>query len=209
VIEWRVFSERHRAAGVGTTFALGGDNAHANIAANSSQYLGTGVRIRAGKGDDPRGTRLLGDLRFESATTTDSVFARGALDFTLMQGVGMWGGALTLSAGSSIGDVPPQRLWYLGGTRTIRGQSPDTAQSGNAFWMSRFEFGREIQGARPVIFTDFGWAGDRTQWKNVGRPMSGVGLGASFMDGLWRFDVSRGIAPRRQWRVDAYLEGIF
>jgi hypothetical protein len=27
----------------------------------------------------------------------------------------------------------------LGGTQTIRGQSADTAQSGNAFWMTRAE----------------------------------------------------------------------
>jgi hemolysin activation/secretion protein len=93
--------------------------------------------------------------------------------------------------------------------RTIRGQTPDTAQSGNAFWMSRFEFGRVIQGARPVIFTDLGWAGDRTQWRNVGRPMSGIGVGASMLDGLIRFDVTRGIFPRRQMRVDAYFEGVF
>jgi hypothetical protein len=211
LIEWRLFSEKHRNAPVATTFGIGSSNALANISATNSQYLGAGLRVRASKGENPHGFRVFGDMRFESATTTtDSIFARGALDLTFTQGVGKyWGGALTLSTGSSIGDVPVQRRWYLGGTRTIRGQSPDTAQSGNAFWMTRLEVGREIQGSRPVIFTDFGWAGDRASWKNIGRPMSGVGVGLSILDGLLRFDVGRGIHPRRQWRVDAYLEGLF
>jgi hypothetical protein len=210
LVEWRVFSERHETANVETTFGLGSRNSLPNIAASGSQYFGTGVRVRANKGDNPNGFRIFGDMRVEGATTIDSVYARGALDLTFTQGVGEhWGGALTLSAGSSLGDVPSQRRWYLGGTRTIRGQTPDTTQSGNAFWMSRFEFGRAIQGARPVLFADFGWAGDRTQWHEVGRPMSGVGIGVSLLDGLLRFDVGRGIAPRQQWRVDAYLEGVF
>jgi hypothetical protein len=40
-------------------------------------------------------------------------------------------------------------------------------------------------------------------------PMSGVGTGLSFMDGLFRFDVARGIYPRKQFRVDLYLEAKF
>ena len=39
--------------------------------------------------------------------------------------------------------------------------------------------------------------------------MSGVGAGVSFLDGLFRFDVARGIYPRKQFRVDLYLESKF
>jgi hypothetical protein len=62
-----------------------------------------------------------------------------------------------------------------------------------------------------VIFADIGWAGDRTEWRDIGIPMSGVGAGFSIMDGLVRFDVARGLQPegQRGWRVDAYLEGRF
>ena len=60
-----------------------------------------------------------------------------------------------------------------------------------------------------MIFGDLGWAGPRDGWSNVGRPMSGVGVGASFLDGMIRFDVSRGIYPRVQTRVDLYLEARF
>jgi hemolysin activation/secretion protein len=102
-----------------------------------------------------------------------------------------------------------QRHWFLGGTHSIRGQSPDTAQHGNAFWRTRAEFGTLVQGARPVVFGDVGWVGDRDAMREVGRPMSGVGVGVSFLDGLMRFDVARGIYPRKQWRVDFYLDAMF
>jgi hypothetical protein len=56
-----------------------------------------------------------------------------------------------------------------------------------------------------------GWAGDRTKWTEIGRPLAGVGAGFSIMDGLVRFDVARGLQPegQRQWRVDMYVEGRF
>ena len=54
-----------------------------------------------------------------------------------------------------------------------------------------------------------GWAGDRRDWAKPGRPLSGVGLGTSVLDGLIRFDLARGLFPRRQWRADLYLEAKF
>ena len=104
-----------------------------------------------------------------------------------------------------MGDVPPQRRWYLGGNQTVRGQSPDTAQSGNAFWLVRGELGRDVRALRLSAFGDLGWAGDRSRLGDVGRPLSGVGLGASLLDGIVRLDVARGLYPRRQYRVDLSL----
>jgi len=39
--------------------------------------------------------------------------------------------------------------------------------------------------------------------------MSGVGIGSSIMDGLFRFDVARGLYPQKRWRVDMYVEARF
>ena len=94
-------------------------------------------------------------------------------------------------------------------TQTVRGQSPDTTQSGNAFWLTRAELGSNDAGMRPTVFADLGWVGDRTKMGDIVRPMSGVGAGVSFLDGLFRFDVARGIYPRKQFRVDLYLEAKF
>ncbi|HEX6047656.1 MAG TPA: ShlB/FhaC/HecB family hemolysin secretion/activation protein, partial [Gemmatimonadaceae bacterium] len=98
---------------------------------------------------------------------------------------------------------------YLGGAHTVRGQSPDTTQSGNAFWLGRAELGYAFPVVRPAIFGDIGWVGSRDALDQIGRPLSGAGVGASIMDGLVRFDVSRGFYPRKQWRVDMYIEAKF
>ena len=39
--------------------------------------------------------------------------------------------------------------------------------------------------------------------------MSGVGIGASMLDGLIRADVSRGLFPQRRVRLDVYLDAKF
>lgn len=207
-IDWRFFAERERTAVPATSFSVGGNNATPNIVAWTGTYVGTSMRVRHTHGLDPNGFRIFTDLRIEGAMG-DSVYGRGALDLTLTEGFGQYAGALTLSGGSSVGALPPQRRWYLGGTHTVRGQSPDTAQAGDAYWRVRAEIGRTIQGARPVVFTDLGWAGDRNRPMEIGRPLSGAGVGASLLDGLIRFDVARGIYPRRQWRVDLSVEAVF
>jgi hypothetical protein len=206
--DWRVFAERHRTAPLETDFSVLGSNAAPNITATEGTYLGGAVRYRPSFGIDPQGFRLFGDLRLEAASS-DSAYGRASLDLSLTKGFGAVAGAVTLSSGSSVGALPAHRRWYLGGTHTVRGQSPDTASSGSAFWMTRAELGRTIYGPRVTIFGDLGWAGDRTRWSEVGRPLSGAGAGISLLDGLIRFDVARGIYPRQQWRVDMYIEGVF
>jgi hypothetical protein len=212
-LDWRLFVEGQRAAVQETDFSLAsaahGADFPANIDARRSTYAGTTMRVTHTRGLNPQGFRIFTDLRLEAAAG-DSTYGRGALDLTFTRGFGQrMAGALTMAGGSSIGAVPPQRRWYLGGAHTIRGQSPDTTQSGNAYWMTRGELGVGFAVARPVIFGDLGWAGDREALDKVGRPMSGAGVGASFLDGLIRFDVARGIYPRKQWRVDMYVEAKF
>jgi hypothetical protein len=208
-LEWRGFLEQQRTARVHTDFAVSGGSFPANLVAARATYVGFGTRLTDTYGLDPSGFRLFSDLRLEVAHG-DSLFGRGALDLTASHSLGSrLAGALTVSGGSSVGGVPAQRRWYLGGSQTIRGQSPDTAQSGNAFWLSRLEIGSSNPGVRPSVFGDIGWVGDRTKMSQVGRPLSGVGAGVSFLDGLFRFDVARGLYPRKQVRVDLYLEAKF
>ena len=207
-LTWRAFVEHQRTASVGTSFVVNGAAFPANLAARRGNFAGFGARINHDYGLDPRGFRLLTDVRFEGAGG-DSLFGRAALDLTASHGFGALAGALTLSGGSSVGGLPPQRRWYLGGSQTVRGQSPDTAQSGTAFWLTRAEVGSNDAGMRPSVFADVGWVGDRGRMGHVGRPLSGVGAGVSFLDGLFRFDVARGLYPRKQFRIDVYLESKF
>jgi hypothetical protein len=207
-VTWRLFTEQHSTASPHTSFSLGGSNDNPNITSRSGRYSGARLRLRHSHGDDPQGFRVFSDLRLEAARG-DSAYGRGALDLTFTQGIRNLATAVTLSAGTSAGALPSQRQWYLGGTSTVRGQSPDTAITGNAFWLTRAEIGRLIQGVRPSLFADIGWTGDRTKIREIGRPLSGVGAGLSLLDGLLRVDVARGLYPRRQWRVDGYVEAVF
>jgi hemolysin activation/secretion protein len=157
---------------------------------------------------DPHGWRLLADLRAEGGVGAFD-YVRGAADATVSRGLGpRLDGAVTLSAGRTGGRVPAQRLWYLGGSHTVRGQDPATA-AGDAFWMARAELGGSVAAARPVVFYDIGWAGSRDAWTHPGRPISGAGVGMSIMDGLIRFDVAKGVRPNQGVRVDVYVEGRF
>ena len=66
-----------------------------------------------------------------------------------------------------------------------------------------------LRALRLAAFGDLGWAGDRDRLSRVGRPLSGVGVGASFLDGALRLDVARGLYPREQFRVDLSIGARF
>ncbi|MEJ7811698.1 MAG: BamA/TamA family outer membrane protein [Gemmatimonadaceae bacterium] len=208
----RLFAERQGDARVETQFSLAkvinDVRFLPNIDATGGDVAGAALRLQSSRGLDPHGFRLLSDLRAEGGVG-ELQYARGAFDATLSHGLGRrLDGALTLSAGTSAGTVPTQRLWYLGGSQTIRGQTIGAA-AGDAFWMARAELGTSMVALRPVVFYDVGWAGSRSLWSHPGRPISGAGVGLSIMDGLLRFDLAKGIRPDKGVRADFYLEARF
>jgi len=212
---WGLFAEQERTATQRTTFSfarsVNGSQFEPNIQAVRGTYLGVRARHTRTLGLDPQGFRLFSDARLEGARGDTGSYGRATLELTASHGIGNGAAALTLAAGSSVGIVPTQRFWFLGGTQTVRGQQPRLApgQAGDAFWLARAELAHGVGALRPVVFGDLGWAGDRTTWREMGRPVSGVGVGTSLMDGLVRFDVARGIYPEMAWRVNAYLDARF
>lgn len=144
------------------------------------------------------------DVRLEGATG-DYRFGLASADLTVSHGIaGPYSASLMMSAGTSVGTVPVQHLYYIGGSTTVRGQSIG-ANLGNAYWFGRAEVGKGLAGRR-VLFADFGWAGDREQLSTIYRPIAGAGFGLSFMDGLFRFDVARGIWPEKDWKFTLYMD---
>ncbi|MFL5575054.1 MAG: hypothetical protein ACJ79S_03670 [Gemmatimonadaceae bacterium] len=211
-LSWRLFAERQWDAPVETSFSLphlfNGNPALPNIDAPHATAVGLATELHATHGEDPRGLRFSTVVRAEGAFGTYD-YTRALLDLTTTRALGpLLDGALTLSAGTSGGTVPAQRLFYLGGSQTVRGQLPGT-NAGDAFWLARAELGGNTKYVRPTLFGDLGWAGARHDWSHPGRPLSGVGAGASVMDGLVRLDVSRGLHPREKWRADLYTEARF
>ncbi len=208
---WRLFAEQQFDAAVENTWSLFGgandDRYLGNVRADKGWYYGGGFRWRTSRGLDPNGWRLSTDIRAEGATG-ESDYGRGLFEATISRGLGRIAASLTGAAGSTVGEPPAQRHFFLGGLHSIRGQTAGTGY-GEAFWMGRLELGGSHAGVRPVLFGDLGWAGPRDAISEVGRPLSGVGVGASFLDGMIRLDLARGIHPRWQTRLDLYLEARF
>jgi hemolysin secretion/activation protein ShlB/FhaC/HecB len=209
---WRLFAERQDDAEKHTNLSLwhllGGAGFNPNIRAQDASELGAGAQYQLSSGLDPQKLRVIGNVRGEGATGTFD-YARASAEATAMHGLGAkLEGALTASVGSSVGSVPVQRFWFLGGVSTVRGQEPGS-QAGDAYWLGRVEIGRPFKGFRPTIFYDIGWAGSRANFAGSVRPMSGAGAGVSAFDGLVRFDVAHGMNPDHALRADLYTSARF
>jgi hypothetical protein len=224
-VEWRLFLEQHRTAGTDPNlqFSLAGVAGNTrferNIDATQLTALGASGEARRTFGANPFRYRLALRSAVEGAVTDRSdslgntMYGRLAGEATLSRLFGRLGASLTGAAGSSIGDLPIQRAFYIGGLHTVRGQfarpDPATGHVGEAFWLGRTELGVNFTAVRPVIFYDVGWSGRRGDFANPGRPMSGAGAGVSILDGLLRFDLARGIWPEQRWRADVQLGARF
>jgi hypothetical protein len=211
--EWRVFAEDQNATPVKTQVALvhrsSADTFPPNISASPGMYIGSAMHIVHNHGLDPRRLRTFTDIHLETAAS-DSFYARASANLDLSIGTPMSTTiGLTLSGGSSLGFLPPQRRWYLGGTHTVRGQDADTTYGGNTYALTRIELARDNRTHRSSIFADAGWAGSRDRLALDDRLLTGVGYGESMFDGILRMDLSRGLQPRKQWRFDVYLEARF
>ncbi len=209
---WRLFAEQHTDAHVKTEFAVahpGGVKGDlTNIDAVNGSIVGLAVGHHSSFGLDPHGFRALTDVKVEGGAGTFD-YARGSFQTTLSRGLGRaLDGALTLGAGTSGGALPIQKQYFVGGVQTVRGQRAGAA-IGDAFWMTSAEVGTSAIGIRKILFADLGWAGSRENFSKPGRPLSGAGAGVSFMDGLVRLDVAKGIYPEKSVRAHLYVEARF
>lgn len=207
---WRVFSEHQRSADVETRWSVFGapHRTLENPQALAGTYHGASVGIAPSFGSDARGPRVISELRAEVATGRSDytrVFADVTASTPLVGGIDA---ALTAAVGASAGELPPQRLFYLGGPQSLRGYRA-LSSSGNAFWLTRVEVGAGIGPVRPTVFTDVGWSGDRREWQTDVVPRVGSGVGLSLFDGLLRVDAARGVRPVAAWRLEAVLNARF
>jgi hypothetical protein len=220
--EFRLFGEQQANMPVVTTTSLFGGSKDPgfvpNLTARAGTIYGATARVRRSVGVDPNGWRAWGDGRAEVGAG-DWSYQRGAIDLGVSHPVaGPIEFAFAAGGGAAFGDVPQQRLFYLGGLHTIRGLAPGTmadrggiagTPGGTAYWLTRSELAWGRAGMRTIAFYDAGWTGRKHEWLSPGRPMQGAGLGMSVLDGLLRFDVARGIYPTQQWRVDFSVDARF
>jgi len=209
--EWRVFAEWQRAAAKETDFSIPHlvQDRHvfrANIVAASGRDVGTALVLRGSRGVSTHGVTVGAELLMD-AHLGSFEHARAALTARLTVPLSTHLiGAVELAGGTTGGDAPVQRLWYLGGPATLRGY-PGGVIAGPDYWRARVELANGVPGARIAAFADAGWAG-RGVDLTTGRPLAAVGLGASFLDGILRVDLARALVDPTGWRLDFYVDGI-
>jgi hemolysin activation/secretion protein len=104
-------------------------------------------------------------------------------------------GALTLRGGMAWGDSLPQLAFRVGGPQTVRGFTYGERR-GREFWSAQLDVGLgKSRLVAPVVFFDIG----DTFSAN---PLIGLGAGVSLLNGLMRFNLSKGIQPERSLRFD-------
>jgi hypothetical protein len=209
----RLYLERQATAAAETDFSvrrvLDGEHAfRPNISAVRADQVGLEARVGVERGGGPASGRMAGriDLVLETGTYT---FARPGV--ALSAGVPVVGGmvvAAELAAGTTFGSDPPvQSHWYVGGAPTLRG-FPAGVLSGPDHLRGRLELANRLPAVRIVLFSDAAWAGTFDSYRHEDQGVS-VGVGASFLDGLLRMDLARGLRPEVTWRAHLYLDGLF
>ena len=119
-----------------------------------------------------------------------------------------WRVGLEAGGGTTWGEAPMQRSWFIGGPVSLRGYEASVMR-GPSFTRGRLEVARTFpQAVAVTAFGDIGWAG---VWEEFDSDdlLYGAGMGLSLMDGLIRMDVSHGLkGPLKRFRFDLYLDAI-
>jgi hypothetical protein len=178
-----------------------------NIVAERGGVFGAAARLQWQAGLDPRGWVAAGFVSAE-AGSGDFQYQRvaGAVQVARPLFLGLAGG-LEAQAGAAW-DQPTQRGFSVGGIRTARAFRTGT-RFGSSFWTGRAELATAFPAFRLLAFGDFGWAGDRADFLAADDWISSVGLGASILDGVLRFDLAKAVRGGNDFRIHMYLDGIF
>jgi hypothetical protein len=126
-------------------------------------------------------------------------WASARLPFTVLDREAM----IELKTGVSGGDDLPQLLFRVGGPATVRGYTYGSLV-GESFWSVQTEF--ELvhnDWASPVLFVDTGnLFRSAVPGFSAGDPLVGVGAGLSIFGGWLRIDLSKGVNPGTDVRLD-------
>ncbi len=211
VRDLRFFYERHRAADKETDFHIyklvSNDDLAPNLMATEGTVGGVSGSLAWHAGLDPTRPTASGVVRAEAGwgdLSYQRAFSSVALTSPLFAGLA---GAVEVGGGYTWGAAPPQRQFYIGGPRSLRGFRPGDV-AGESFWMARAEIANELPAARTALFIDTGWAGPRDELR-FDDPRVSAGVGLSLLDGIVRFDLARVLRGGNDFFLHAYLDGLF
>lgn len=207
----RGYAEYQRPVGVETDFAVfefwkEGWAFRPNLIADEGWEYGGLVEISPWWGTDRRLVQGGIDITLQAATgATD--FGRGALVGSLVLPLpAELRLALEAGAGGVVGAPSIQRLWYVGGPRTLRGYPP-RQMGGESLARGRAELARIFPFGGVSLFSDYAWAGDPSAFA-LDDGFYSIGAGLSLVDGLIRFDAAYGLRAPKDLRIDFYLDAM-
>lgn len=207
----RTYAEYQRPASVATEFAVfqfwkEGWTYRPNIAAEEGWEYGAVLDVNPWWGSDPLLTQGGFDLMVHGATGMAD-YARASLTGRIVVPLpSAMRVALEAGGGTSWGDVTEQRLWFVGGSRTLRGYGPRIA-GGTNFTRGRLEIARTFVWGALSLFSDYGWAGTWDRYR-ISKGYTSAGFGLSILDGLIHLDAAHGLTDPKGFRLDFYLDGI-
>jgi len=208
---FRTYAEYHRPAPVSTEFALfqfwkEGWVFRPNVLADEGWEYGAVLDVNLWWGSDPMLTQGGFDLMVQGGTGM-AEYARAALTARLIvPASSRLRVALEGGGGTSWGSPTAQRLWYVGGARTLRGYQPRIA-GGPDYMRGRLEIARTFTWGALSLFSDYGWAGTWDGF-DISNGYTSAGVGVSILDGLIRMDAARGLNRTQGFRLDLYLDGM-
>ncbi|MCH7991023.1 MAG: hypothetical protein IIC35_01220 [Gemmatimonadetes bacterium] len=204
----RGYAEYHRAADVGTNFALlwFWKDYRPNVLADEGWEYGGVIGLAPWWGTDPKLAQGGLDLVVQGGVGETQYVRSSLIGRAVFPLSGDIRFAVEGGGGTSWGAPSVQRLWYVGGPRTLRAYSPRVA-GGESFMRGRAAVARAYSFGSVLMFSDFGWAGDRDTF-DFDDALISVGAGVSLLDGLIRLDGAYGLRDPKGFRVDFYLDAI-
>jgi hypothetical protein len=217
----RVYGERQDPVTNQTDFALfrafdGDGTFRPNMEARRVEEVGGEITLAPWWGTDPLASQVGLELYGQggawrdpdSTAAEEYVRASAVLRVALPLASARWRVGMEAGGGTTWGEAPLQRSWFLGGPVSLRGYTA-SVRSGSSFARGRLEVARTYPRAVTLSwFGDVGWAGTREEF-GTARPLYGVGMGASLLDGLIRMDLSHGLrGPEKRLRFDLYLDAL-
>jgi hypothetical protein len=219
---FRAYAERQDSVGLATNFSL----VHAfdsdwdfrpNVLADRIDEVGGELTIMPWWGSDPLAPQVGLELYGQggawrnpdsTALKGDYFRASATLRVAIPLAAASWRVGLEAGGGTSWGQAPRQRNWFMGGPLSLRGYEASVL-SGSSFTRGRLVVARTFPEAVTVsAFGDAAWAGAREEFDS-GNLLYGAGVGFSLLDGLIRMDLSHGLkGPEKRFRFDLYLDAI-
>jgi len=217
---FRAYAERQDPAHRMTEFAMvrafdGDWDFRPNVEAQVVEEAGGELTLSPWWGTDPLAPQVGLELYGQAAawrapdSTSSTNFGRASaiLRVAFPMPGSDWRVGVEVGGGTTWGDAPLQRNWFLGGPASLRGYEASVL-SGSSFARSRLEVAKVFPTAVTVsFFGDVGWAGNREDF-DTDDLLYGVGVGGSVLDGLIRMDISQGLTGPSRFRVDLYLDAI-